>query len=264
MYQALTDVVARLLGRPSCARVSNALFRCSMAGLGVLNYRPGLSGEHQFLKEVLTGGGGVLFDVGANSGDYARAAYRINPALEIYAFEPHPFTYAALQAALGQEFHLHLINKGVSAASGTVYLHDYASNDGSQHATLYREVIADLHGVTDVKSHLVDVTTVDDFMRQHDIPHVRLLKVDVEGHEYDVLEGARVAIESRRIGAIHFEFNEMNIFSRRFFKDFWDLLAGYDFYRLLPRGRLPIKTYQPLKCELFAYQNIVAILRPRS
>ena len=223
-----------------------------MAGLGILNYRHGLSGEHDFLAKVLTGGRGIVFDVGANSGEYSRAAHGINPDLRIYAFEPHPSTYAVLQAALGREFNIHLVNKGLSAAEGAVYLHDYDGNDGSQHASVYREVIADLHGASGVKSHLVDVTTVDKFMRQHDISYVRLLNVDVEGHEYDVLEGAREAIAEKRIDAIHFKFNEMNVVSRRFFKDFWDLLAGYHFYRLLPRGRLPITRYQPLKCELFA------------
>lgn len=68
------------------------------------------------------------------------------------------------------------------------------------------------------------------------------------------------AIANRKIKAIHFEFNEMNVHSRAFFRDFWNLLDGYRFYRLLPNEMLEIKTYHPLYCEVFAYQNIVAIL----
>lgn len=58
---------------------------------------------------------------------------------------------------------------------------------------------------------------------------------------------------------IHFEFNETNIISHVFFRDFWQQLPGYDFYRMLPSGLIHLKRYSPLLCEIFAYQNIVAI-----
>jgi hypothetical protein len=54
----------------------------------------------------------------------------------------------------------------------------------------------------------------------------------------------------------------MNIISRVFFKDFFDVLPNYIFYRLLPGGKLlEIKEYSPLNCEIFAFQNIIAILK---
>jgi len=53
----------------------------------------------------------------------------------------------------------------------------------------------------------------------------------------------------------------MNVSSRAFFRDFWRLLENYQFYRLLPNHMLEIKNYSPLSCEIFAYQNIVAILK---
>ena len=54
----------------------------------------------------------------------------------------------------------------------------------------------------------------------------------------------------------------MNVVSKSYFKNFWDLLPNYKFYRLLPGGKfLEIKSYSPLNCEIFAYQNIVAILK---
>jgi len=49
----------------------------------------------------------------------------------------------------------------------------------------------------------------------------------------------------------------MNVFSRVFMHDFFELMKGYRFYRLLPHGLLPLKRYIPLT-EIFAYQNIVA------
>jgi hypothetical protein len=46
-----------------------------------------------------------------------------------------------------------------------------------------------------------------------------------------------------------------------FFKDSWDFLPNYDFYRMLPDGLVKIENYSPIFCEIFAYQNIVAKLR---
>ena len=87
---------------------------------------------------------------------------------------------------------------------------------------------------------------------------IDFLKVDTEGHELAVLQGASSLIEDGRIGCIHFEFNEMNIVSRVFFLDFRELLHNYKLYRLLPNGLLPLGD-SPLETELFAYQNIVAL-----
>jgi hypothetical protein len=41
------------------------------------------------------------------------------------------------------------------------------------------------------------------------------------------------ALKKGIIEIIHFEFNEMNIFSRTFFKDFYDLLEDYQLFRVL-------------------------------
>lgn len=83
----------------------------------------------------------------------------------------------------------------------------------------------------------------------------------MEGNELAVLKGGEKSISEGKIKAIHFEFNEMNVSSRVFFRDFWKLLKDYQIYRLLPREMLEINHYSPLTCEIFAYQNIVAILK---
>lgn len=64
-----------------------------------------------------------------------------------------------------------------------------------------------------------------------------------------------------KIKAIQFEFNIMNIASKSYFLDFWKILSDYKFYRLLPNGMVKIEQYKPWYCEIFAFQNIVAILR---
>lgn len=91
-----------------------------------------------------------------------------------------------------------------------------------------------------------------------------LLKIDTEGNELAVLHGAQNALKNGKIEMVHFEFNEMNVISRVFFRDFWNLLhpLGFQFYRLLPNSAFEITRYSPVDCEIFAFQNIIASKTP--
>lgn len=74
-----------------------------------------------------------------------------------------------------------------------------------------------------------------------------------------MLNGCKELLKNKYIGVIQFEFNEMNVVSRVFFKDFFDLLSpGYKIYRLHKESLKPIESYDT-KHEIFKFQNIVAI-----
>lgn len=203
----------------------------------------------------------TILDVGANVGNYSNDVLKINKNSRVIAFEPHPVTYKKLIGNICSD-NFEPYNLGVGEKADVLKLYDYASQDGSPHASLYKDVISDLHkgGASSVNS--VNIVKLDDFLRDKNVPFIDLLKIDVEGNEFNVLLGISRYLSSNKIKAIHFEFNEMNIVSKTSFKDFWDYLSNYRFFRLLPGGRLAeIKNYTPLFCEIYAYQNIIAILK---
>ena len=263
MLQKLIYIYVLFFGRKCFQKMNRLMHRLSLAGLGILNYKSTrISGEKFFLKTYLAKNDcHVVVDIGANKGDYVLELLNINPTLKIYAFEPHPTTFSCLFRNVSAHTNVNPINKGVSSNNGVLRLYDYPSKDGSQHASIYQEVITDLHGAGSAIYHEVESTTIDTFMELEPIEYIDLLKIDTEGNELEVLLGGINSIKGKRIKAIHFEFNEMNVISRVFFRDFWKILDGYRFYRLLPGGMLEIKNYNPLMCEIFAYQNIVAILK---
>lgn len=155
------------------------------------------------------------------------------PGARLVCFEPHPKNLQKLRAR--QELHAEVIGCAVGKQQGQLELFDYADNDGSSHASVYREVIEEIHGCRSL-SHIVDILTLDDYCSTNGIDHIDLLKIDTEGHELAVLLGASRKINNQCIDAIHFEFNEMNIISRVFLRDFRTLLKDYVFYRLLPKS----------------------------
>lgn len=262
MKSAIYNVWVWLFARTAFAKLNRFLFSVSLRGLGMLNYGSlRESGERHFLETVLPlcaadgKGDCVVLDVGANVGNYAREVLRIARGAHIHCFEPHPLNIAKLRAAV-EPLGASVVACAVGAAVGSLELFDYSDEDGSSHASVYKEVFEKIHKRAHV-SHTVPVIALDDYLERHAIRQVALLKIDTEGHELAVLAGAARSLRDGRIDLVHFEFNEMNIASRTFLSDFFAALPDYRFYRLLVDGWLPL-TDRPLE-NIFAYQNIVAV-----
>ena len=253
---------AFLFGRRFLLKSNQIINQLSLRSIGILNSQNSyLSGEKAWLQKQIGEKDSILIlDVGANVGNYSKEILKINSKAIIYAFEPHPETYELLKKNIVVNNCL-TFNFGVGDRREELMLYDYESESGSEHASLYKAVIEDLRNKPSI-SNKVQIIKLDDFLAEQKIEYVDLLKIDTEGNEYKVLLGAQDYLLNNRIAAIQFEFNEMNVISRTFFKDFWDLLPNYNFFRLLPGGGLlHIKEYSPVNCEIFAFQNIVATLK---
>lgn len=262
MIEAIFKIYAYLFGGKIFIKFNKFLYQLSLRGMGILNYQSDyLSGEKLWLNTYLRKlQSPVVIDVGANVGKYSEDVLSINKNSHIMAFEPHPKTYKNLIDNITVN-NFEPYNFGVGEKEGVLELYDYNVNDGSAHASLYKDVIKDLHNSESI-SHQVDIVKLDTFLKDKGIDAVDLLKIDTEGNELNVLYGVEEYIRSRKIKAIQFEFNSMNIISKSSFKEFWDFLSNYKMYRILAGGRLlEIKNYDPVWCEIYAYQNIVAILK---
>ena len=197
----------------------------------------------------------VLFDVGANVGNYSRAALeRFGAGCQIHAFEPGEFAAAEFAAALRDAPNVFLHKVALSDVAGRTKL--YADCDGSPVSTLHPTSI---EGMYHAQTHCDEVDTVrlDDFCRDHGIDRIDLLKMDAEGHEYRILQGAAELISKNAIDGIQFEFAYNNIYSRVFFRDFFDLLGPhYHLFRLVKDGLYPITN--PYQYEIFRTINYYA------
>lgn len=237
------------------------LYKLSMCGLGIRNYENEVvSGEKAFVKFLQSGkrlNAGVIMDIGANAGNYSLMLRENNIQLPIYAFEPHPASFNKLQE-VAEKYGFTAVPKGAGETSTQAAIYDYKGDNGSEHATMYKDVIEHLHKGNAEEISIV-LTTIDEFVDHHDIKKIALLKIDTEGHELSVLKGAMTTIAKGLVDVIQIEFNEMNIISRTFFKDIVDILPGYEFYRLLPDGLKALGAYNTTSHEIFAFQNVVAL-----
>jgi hypothetical protein len=84
-----------------------------------------------------------------------------------------------------------------------------------------------------------------------------VVKLDVEGHEMDALQGAGQLLNGVRV--VQFEFGICHIDTRTYFRDFWDFLTGLGFriHRLGPNGLRALDQYSE-RDEVFAQTNYFA------
>jgi len=85
-----------------------------------------------------------------------------------------------------------------------------------------------------------------------------IIKIDVEGHEMDVLKGSNETLRSTSV--VQFEMGGTNIDTRVFFQDFFYFFRerGFEIRRLTPRGLRPVRSYSELD-EAFVATNYIAL-----
>jgi len=132
----------------------------------------------------------VVFDVGAHEGWFLHSWKDWCPAAEIHAFEPAIEAYERCAASYGGDPSIHLNNAGVGRTAGTLELNVMEASAVSNSflapvAETWKEIEYHTGAIT---RRVVDVIALDDYARA--MPSIHLIKIDVQGFELEVLEGA--------------------------------------------------------------------------
>ncbi len=148
----------------------------------------------------------VLIDVGASTGCFTLLAAH-HPGLTVWSFEPVGLTVQVLRANVALNNlggRVRTFGKAISNYQGMGILHTVKA-DGGKGVSIVDGKPA-FHKVTEQSR--VNVTTIDAICKRHKIVPT-LIKIDTEGSEKMVLEGARETIEMHRPFLL-FEYSQEN------------------------------------------------------
>ncbi len=211
------------------------------------------NGEYRLLRAFLLGQARpMIFDVGANVGRWTETALAINSDAAIHMFEPFPPTYEVLVTRrLGDNIHANCV--ALSNEPGTADFHVF--ENASEHNSFFPRVDRPSD-----KTVQIEVTTLAAYCAENHITSIDYLKIDAEGNDFAVLQGADSLLHEGRINAIQFEYGDNYISARVFLKDVFDLIAPYDYtiYKIHPRHLEHIPRYHHMR-ENFTYTNYAII-----
>lgn len=144
--------------------------------------------------------GDIAIDFGANVGRFTRILAA--SGAEVHAYEPDPATFRRLQAAVADLPNVHLHQAAVGVTSGTIRLHR-APEDRHEDYSEMSSVVFRSSRHYDPESVEVELCAFADVVNQFGRP-VSLIKMDIEGAEFDILRAIFAAPDT-------FDFNQLYV-----------------------------------------------------
>jgi FkbM family methyltransferase len=147
----------------------------------------------------------VILDVGANLG-VTSAIFSVSaPRGQIFSFEPSPSIYPYLLKTIAANDIKNCVpfQLALGAQSGQLEFFDNSASASASHLVV-KDVTLGGH------THKVEVSTLDQVVKENSISRLDLIKIDVEGLELDVLNGGRRTLESMK-PAVFLEFNSFTL-----------------------------------------------------
>lgn len=252
MFYRLRSLLAYLFSLiPGAYRVEAALRYLSKCFSNAENYNQAFNGERRASVFViaLLGQSPVVYDVGANVGEWSEAILKYCPAANVQAFEMIPaFAERVRQRLAGWQ----------KAA-----VHDLGLSDIDQSLMAYQagegaSISAHDYGTKQKVPVSIRVVRGDDYLAAQALPLPGFIKIDVEGHELKVLKGLSGTIQKAR-PFVQFEYGKHYINERVYLKDVFGFFEPleYKIFQIFPT-RLVLRTWSPA-LENFWTTNFMAV-----
>lgn len=154
--------------------------------------------EANLLKYFSISEGKIFLDIGANAGKYSIYLARKSKNNNVYAFEPSISTFNLLKKNIelnNLQNQITIFNIGLSNKKGNVKFYNYKNSTGLSFIPNKNQVLINEEQYEEI---LIDVDSLDNIVQNHNInPQlIDLIKIDVEGHEKNVIAGSLNTLKS--------------------------------------------------------------------
>jgi len=164
-----------------------------------------LSNFKKEVKDVET-----IIDIGANNGQFLKAAHHFFPKAVIYSFEPIPKLFQGLIKFKSKNINVFNLAVGNSIGEFDFHLNSYS------HVSSFLDISKEneTYPKDSIETIRVKQDTLDNISKSLDIKGVTLLKLDVQGFEMEVLKGGANTIKAH-INYIIIEANFVNLYDNQ-------------------------------------------------
>lgn len=203
-------------------------------------------GEIRILRQYLKYGQ-TAFDIGSHKGGYLYWMRKaVGPVGSVYAFEPQPLLYEYLLSSVRAFGWKNVEVENMGVADRTAAMELYIPGNAGEISSSASFNLSK-RGDEDYYIHFAPVTTLDAYTRLHEIGQIHLMKVDVEGYEYNVFKGAENILASQR-PVLLFESEQQHLVSSSF-EDIFDYLFQFEYDGYFFHGEKirPLNEFNPEK-----------------
>jgi len=152
--------------------------------------------DELFLQKIVFKKGIVVYDIGGYVGVYSLFFSQVvSPTGKVITFEPNPINYNEIKRNLliNNVKNVSVLSIGIGSKKDVL---EFVVNPIFQsRGTFSREVQKEYKRKSISDSFLVNVNTIDNLIRNNNIPEPNFVKIDVEGYETEVIIGMKNTIE---------------------------------------------------------------------
>jgi FkbM family methyltransferase len=159
----------------------------------LIQYRVLASVEHQPILSIPYK---TIVDIGANKGQFALACRALAPHAKVISFEPLPQAADLFRDCFKGDPKVSLHHWAIGPTQSKALMHISARDDSSSLLPMGNEQVKTFPGTQEVGVLNVDVAPLNYFLKRSDICAPALLKIDVQGYEFEVLLGCENLLHS--------------------------------------------------------------------
>jgi FkbM family methyltransferase len=252
--QNLLQIIQNTLSRSRtitllAVKIKNQCNRIIIQRFGTDTMSPHLNGEYLILNHMAPICNS-FFDVGSNKGEWTD--HILNNTSAFYLYEPGTTAYDMCTTRFKSYQNVYVNNFALSDKAGKIEFYEQ-DNAGEMSSAIEKWANGPCKTIE------VTTTTIDAELSRLNIDLLSYVKIDTEGFDLKVLQGAKQAIIHNKLGFIQFEYNHSWPLLGATLAEAYELLEsnGYTLFLIKPDGLY--KYDVTLFGEFYAFSNFIAI-----
>ena len=235
IYKFISKLYVLIFGRKKLQFINDIFLSLTLDAKGFKNYGDfNRTGEKKFIR-LIKDEINLSLDIGANVGNYTKLILQETNS-KVISFEPLPDAYRELEN-LKKDFseRLEIFNIAISNENKKQDLH--FSNEKSEKASLMKHLEKlSFIGKANKNKISVEVKKLDDLKNILKNQIIDFIKIDTEGYEFEVLDGAKYLLKEHQPKFIQIEFNWHQLLKGQTLYKISSMIDFSDIFKILPHG----------------------------